>query len=447
MPRGIKNDPKADQTTKDIAKRGRSTSRSLRATVANVNKIKNPNESDDSSPDREVIFAKRAKIKQSGSHAKKCINFGNASNSENNNATVSADRRVISDRQFNIKMNSKAKVDPSESQVKRVTPVLDAENDLVDDVCHDDVFGDGVHLSIDDGTLPRQNDESGSSEDLEGTVVIPQGMDELCEEDRIMANPRFQSIIDRAVERRLDKVMKERNSMGGEHGRRPVTHTMTSADGAAGMERQVRRSSPVINTTGGNAIKSPSDTTIYAPALNRHSAKHIVLPVSQNMTEAANFQFVDELARSTVTRNALNQGVGNEHSMVLTPEVYNNQQDVRQPEIVVNSNLLIPNQVSDFVERIRYNVEEPQPGTSQQQNKRSADNMEEEVAKQRAQSTVVGAEKFKANVQVPSGMLVNRGEPMLNTMPLTNFNNVVPPPGGNERGPMGKCSANDGCYS
>ena len=194
-----------------------------------------------------------------------------------------------------------------------------------------------------------------------------------------MSNPQFQQVFNKMLDVRM---VQERAKLLGECSNSTLltnviphdnfmTTTIDSTPGKHNLNRNQNRENP-------NPVKSPSDTTIYAPALQR----------------------------------------------VLTPEqVVGAIGRVRLEKTPNQNNLMVQQQISNFVETVRKEQEEiddvrqspqqPVAGTSSIKatnappvaSKVIIPGLEE--AQNRAASTVLEAEKFRAAIEKPTGNVAN----------------------------------------
>ena len=152
-----------------------------------------------------------------------------------------------------------------------------AIEDSVDAVCHDDQFGDGINVSV---YVPMEDRNGNSSDEGELTAVIntvsQQDMD-LEDERRLMQNPRFQNLVSRAVDARIQEVIAQQPGNIGKGNdvlnvsapQGTLNHLNSSRVIQGQMMHDKRVATEHVNMQP--MIKSPSDTTIYAPALNRRA--------------------------------------------------------------------------------------------------------------------------------------------------------------------------------
>ena len=149
------------------------------------------------------------------------------------------------------------------------------------------------------------------------------------------------------------------------------------------MQSQGDKGNQVVKET----IKSPSDTTIYAPALQRK------LATNDNRLGKS-----DENSQQSVE----NMGIQLRQSNGLYTEEFCSQQPIGQGFLLQQNNLN-ENLVSDFVEAVRIE-EHPKDYKSPQRRKSDNAALGLQQAQDKAQRTVVEAEKFRAQAEAP-GML------------------------------------------
>ena len=349
-----------------------SRSRSLRTTVANSNTEKN-GKIKDKSP---VVLPNANDDKRIV--AKRKILF---TENINDNATVSVQKAKD---QPEIKRSKVPIIEPFDSCVPKFVNVNVAEeierpqtieeDELVDAICHGDEFGDGINLSIEGpGVTSLLVDNGSSSEDEFVTVVNRNDKEDLDreDEDRLMTNPRFASLVNQAVDRRIQQVIGshaalstknvedvQQSAVASNKGAVPHNTVVSTADKQPGNNEKISN----CNFSGEKKsmeIKSPSDTTIYAPALNKRAG-------GTGVAQRAN------------TINDLDCSINN--------------------------------QVAQFVEAIRFG-----PGAEtnmkgiQQQPMMSVDRQMEE-ARSKVDRTLVEAERFKATVHAPKGTFMQTPE-------------------------------------
>ena len=164
----------------------------------------------------------------------------------------------------------------------------------------------------------------------------------------------------------------------------------------------------------GEFIKSPSNMTIYAPALNRS-------PVNKTNARGIDTRMVVRLQPKQI----------NTHVEMEVPI----QNSVESEELLVN----VDNIVSDFVDSVRIEQRREEIADLQEKERRRAsvgkDNAEIEDARTRADKAVVEAEKFRANIAAPDPSLNlnlsghgeihrNQVETLMLTQPVSCSNNL-----------------------
>ena len=194
----------------------------------------------------------------------------------------------------------------------------------------------------------------------------------------------FESYIKKVVAKEMESERK-RKSTGSGH--------------SSPAKKQQKQGNTFAQTNPERVLKSPSDTTIYAPALSK-------------------------LANDRdKTRQIVRRIIDDEHSRAST-EISS------QPEQAgLNAN--IADQITHFIEGVRLQnttgdkrtvkSSQPQPGSSAGGDSKVVDKeVNVEIAKQRANQMVLDAERFKASVNVPPGTYVNNAETDINNIGITD---------------------------
>ena len=206
------------------------------------------------------------------------------------------------------KAKSSDKNGPSLSQsLDHCDGVFSEIDDTVDDVCYDDDFGDGINVAIDDPVMVEQDgDRNSSSEEEQGMNPSIDLVNESMDHDRLMVNPRFQNLVDKAVDVRIQKVLNEMAMQNKQ--------TVEKVNGGKAKQRTVIMPKLSVNATLAKTIKSPSDTTIYAPTLAKGNP--IVDPQRFSQDGLINNQvsnFVENVRQEMTAQRA-------DRSMVSEPE-------------------------------------------------------------------------------------------------------------------------------
>ena len=150
------------------------------------------------------------------------------SNNLNTNATLSS----LGDKAIAVNKGGRDKklIETSKGQVTNPLSIVgepEGDEDLVDDVCHDDQFGDGINLDIEgSGTMFDDDDfelvggkrgnvdveNKGRNKGKQTRVVVPstsqQAKNDKLVDDVIMSDPRLEYLVEQAVERRVQKVIE-----------------------------------------------------------------------------------------------------------------------------------------------------------------------------------------------------------------------------------------------
>ena len=207
--------------------------------------------------------------------------------------------------------------------------------------------------------VPRQGEPIQETQ----TILTKATRDWLAEQRR-QDDIRFKSMMRQLLEEKNGSTSGQNQGMFG------VTNEQRRDNNLINLASHSKRKTPVKQNVAGNMVKSPSDTTIYVPALQRSSA---------------------------ITAQQI-------------PIFSANQTDISEEQ-----NNIIQN-ISDFVGNARRQIEsrerrtsgqlevEPQPCTSRQATVRSTVEVTgRNEAQQLTEQAVIDTEKFKANVALPKG--------------------------------------------
>ena len=276
---------------------------------------------------------------------------------------------------------------------------LDYEHDLGD---HDDAGSMGQDSDREVMNLDQEND-SQTLHSTEAGLCLGASADE----QMIMNNPHLKRLLNRM----LDERIKEVNSKGESSGSQllscmspndpPNTQGKTHVPATAAENKK--------NRQGINIVKSPSDTTIYVPALKR--ASNLL-----NRRNIANNREQD-----------LEMLNGNEKILDVTPNTVNkytehNSTRVHDGNLVsgdsMDNNGQVMTKILNFVDQLRIQDNEEESGRDLQQDddidqvhrrpKSSVNAPGLEEAQRRMERTQIETEKFKASVENPPGTNFSR---------------------------------------
>ena len=293
----------------------------------------------------------------------KRINF----TSKNNNATVGIVRKV---KQLN-ESTGKSKIitplctklcDKSKTDKLRVTQL---KRTLEDSEIAELNKNDGIALSIGDDLPEVDEDELDYEDDVDDTVSIPAEDDDAGDSDMIIGvtgasmdeeqimkqNPSLRRLFNHFLNKRIKQA--ENN---GESSKSTLLTGLTPSNKNDGKGKIIQKDRAIV--------KSPSDTTIYMPALNKQLKQ---VDINKNLNTREN-------------------------------ERENNQSRMTD----------MTNRVSNFVEAVRMEQaqqeQEPDDARQEQIQMRSEVNIPGyDAAKQKSERAVIEAEKFKATIATPAG--------------------------------------------
>ena len=199
-------------------------------------------------------------------------------------------------------------------------------------------------------------------------------------EDRLMNNPVIQRMMEKFFEEKLEQMTASGKKM--------------KINKDSYVEKEVKQQNS--NQVGQNMVKSPSDTTIYAPALN----KRVGLPVSLVQRELQGLNMNQQ------------EGIIGQNE-IIPHMLVESQIETNKPELINDQGsgsiegLNKPNQIANFVETVRM-TNHPEDANRDNVNKRQVNNPSDlELARDKAECEVLQAEKFKAIVEPPTGMALD----------------------------------------
>ena len=263
------------------------------------------------------------------------------------------------------------------------------------------------------GSLETEEETEITFKNVDSHFVELQPRDGSANYDSLRGDPAFENYIKRMVAKELkderERALKQTVAVT------PRTPVNTGVPRV--QKTQARHTFPGVSNTHGNKgksmVKSPSDTTLYAPALNKTAVGRRQLAVDTILNEPVQPQETDS------------GGIDNFVNLNLDEQV--NQfiegikQQMQDKRIVQKKGA---SSESEGVAAVPQCVAEPVPGTS------AEDVMYQEnvdIAKRKANEMILEAERFKATVNTPPGNashnldFVNEGE---NVIPL-NENKLV----------------------
>ena len=287
----------------------------------------------------------------------------------NNNATVS---KLIKDQVARINAKGKTKK-IKEAQSKNVR----AEVDHVEQ--SKTMFNDGIHISVNsdedreygEDDMESESESSGGEETTEEPEepmiqgVVASSASEMDEDEEMLKNPRLLQMVDRL----LNEKLKEINKNAGRKEQQPSTRSTARGTSKIGGSQGRSRVDQQL-------IKSPSDTTIYIPALNKYVGKPITVAY-------------DKLNPREVMRQQSND-IGDQGKQVELPL------NILQVKILNDGDAAnMIDKISNFVESVR---------NEEKQRRESEVNVPGfDEASDRTEKTIVEVEKFKAAVAAPPG--------------------------------------------
>ena len=328
---------------------------------------------------------------------------------KNNNATV------VGKKAQTIRKNVKKASNKQEPKIDkpkrgRKAKVNEVVNHTQFNQINSNLLADAVHVSVTDfneedlldyvDDVPNDDELSTNNSDEieECDLVVPAAQptktadgtstcSTLLDQEQLLANPDFSRLLQKLVDDKVERKLAEQNQLSKQNNDKNGTAAQTSQNtpkrGNRGQET-------------GRIIKSPSDTTLYTPALNRVRA-------ATNMVNGNNFLTID-------------------NNDSIPPE---NSQEQRRSEVlleVTDEDQSITDKISKFVENIHLNSsgQQHEPGRTQPENSQQGKidqdqqqpgtsfSKEDEAAKlqearDRAHKIILDAERFKALVEQPKG--------------------------------------------
>ena len=276
-------------------------------------------------------------------------------------------------------LNDKNSKDKSQIKNHIAIAVTTAEEDDVELDYEDDVVQMDPPSQLDEFSdeNPESESQAGASSYLPAEPV-QQAMTNITEE-QLMAIPNLQSLLDSIVNKKVEEKLATAKS-GGISGKNGTPMQMRpSGTNMNGSHRKVDRK--------GNVVKSPSDTTLYMPALNRLTKEKLVenfMPLQQNTNNDEQVMekisgFVENIRIQTTgtdsMRNSAKRRLEDEFDEVEMPKSRRQEETTQSPQQSLN-------------------LEDP----------RERDRLLRE-AKEQANKTILEAEKYKATIEQPKGRI------------------------------------------
>ena len=230
--------------------------------------------------------------------------------------------------------------------------------------------------------LLSNHDDDGRSVDTEVTFkrVINKEMN--VDFSAVQEMPGFQNYIQKLVAKEV-AAERERSSP-------PVKGNRGNKDGTVETFKSPLRGN--VNVIGGNIVKSPSDTTIYAPALQRtpDRTRAVVNSLLSDKTDQATKRGEEGIDSNQIAQYIQEIRIQNDNDNMTLVGL--DRQHNKQGGGDVRSGRMSNNTAAD----------QPQPGTSG-----VAFSDDVAAAKDKADKLLIAAEKYKAAVNRPPGMYPN----------------------------------------
>ena len=245
---------------------------------------------------------------------------------------------------------------------------------------------EGEFLDADHNAV--ENEEEGSQLSTDSAVILGATSSTLNNEGMVMSNPHLRKL--------FNKMLDERIRKSAEQGESSSSQLLTSTV-------QKQPATPNANNgKGKEMLKSPSDTTVYVPALQRINAvtgKEVGL----------NLPGSDGVKQSILGSDRLDVPV----YLGEQQKASNNETRVNSQRKMSFSEKEIMSKISDFVEQLRLEQEQNQEEMSPQQPllklKVTAPGYDD--ARRRSEQAIIEAEKFRAAIETtPTGRNQNFNE-------------------------------------
>ena len=288
------------------------------------------------------------------------------------------------------------------------------ETEVVDMLNIDKHVSDGVNVHIEGDDPFEDGEEELDYEDVPNPEILDEASAERApeqteEEKFLQQNPQLQKLFDHYLDKKLQNV--QANSDEG----KMIQLLKKAGNGEVQVQqrRELLKDKPRENT---NIVKSPSDTTIYAPALQK--PKNVIATSRSVRNEIGKFL-------SNEARQFPGANVGTHESQI---SMVDEQEIVPQNS---NTKEQLIDRITRFVESIRMEQQEEdvqQPSTSGARRNSEVIVPGFDQAQNKSENTVIEAEKFKAKVAEPPGMLMSdlaQMQQFLQSLPM-NLGSGVP---------------------
>ena len=256
--------------------------------------------------------------------------------------------------------------------------------------------GDYESEDSDDEEFHEQDTTVQSSVENEVSFKIPKRTvsNDMNKFDQYKGDPAFEKYVKKMVAEEMKIERQRANKLG----KGKVVQTSDAGQGKTGVKVGSTPNRKGMKGQINDKVKSPSDTTLYAPGLNK----------IQDASKAV--------------RNIILMNEGTSHC-----------DDQR---VIVDQNL-VPDQIANFIQGIRIegttqkeitgagdqNLDQPRPGTSRD-GYGSQNDEQIDKAKQKATEMILNAERYKAVVNAPTGMDVNQLDGIDNVVRSGNAYNL-----------------------
>ena len=268
------------------------------------------------------------------------------------------------------------------------------EDAQVDEEFNSLQLGDGIEVMVDAKELEEFDERTGlgdrSSSSEEEVMMVTQerprsevvSMPAITEND-LANNPALKSLFEQFFHEKMKEMKEQPRDSARAAGGAPST--------SAGVQQRgtVNKLAPAIGFAGNGHVKSPSDTTIYAPALTKVSGVNRLV-VEQDLSRSGGRIGVGNVNRFSdkgVAVNDMQTGLGVETCLISHPP------PAQQ----------IVNQVSDFVEAVRYKQQNEDESQHRRRSEVVVPGLEQ--ARSHAELAIIQAEKFKAKIATPPGRM------------------------------------------
>ena len=286
---------------------------------------------------------------------------------------------------------------------------------------------EGMNEERDDSSLGSMNpDEEPTRQDevdSELATIPKQGAASNYESDEeyVMNNPSLRKLFNKL----LDEWIKQASEKGESSSSKLLTSLSPTRKGMDKSTPKNLKKIPTYRTAKDKVVKSPSDTTIYAPALAlrqntnkpRINAVDMVGRIWADETIPVNNQ-TQRLVGDNVSRFIIQGNQGRDGTATLS-----------NADLQVNQELAI-NEISDFVETLQMEHDTNQQD-QQVQRQSEVTILGHDDARRKNERAIIEAEKFHASIAVPPGQSNNQIcqilKDLLDNSELgNNLDNVLP---------------------